>query len=253
MNCVKLRVLNPHKERRVRQVEEFSIGGVLKATFQVFGKNLVPFILLGLVIVVPTFLVTIWIFGQVSPLAAILVSTLIVTLAATLMQAAYVHLVFHTLREAQSSLLDILTQAGRTIHYAIFTSIVASLIIGLGLLLLIVPGIIFAVMFWLAVPVSVIERKSPIAALKRSAQLAQGHKWKILGILTLFALFNFIIGLIAGQDADLNQIANPFTSLSSWISWIIGVLLAVAAGVAYYDLRFLKEDMDSEAIGEVFE
>ena len=237
----------------MRQVEEFSIGGVFKATFQVFGKNLVPFILLGLVIIVPTFLVTIWVFGQVSPLVALLISSLIGLLAGALMQAAYVHGVFHTLREAQPSLLDILTEAGRTIHYAIFTSILASLIIGLGFLLFIVPGIIFASMFWLAVPASVLERKSPIAALKRSAQLAHGHKWKILGILALFGLISFIIGLVTGQDADLNQITNPFTTISSWISWIIGVLAGVAAGVAYYDLRFLKEDMESEAIGEVFD
>jgi uncharacterized membrane protein len=75
-------------------------------------------------------------------------------------------------------------------------SLLFSLAVGVGLVLLIVPGIIFGLMFMFA-PFIVIERElGPIDALNASNQLTRGHKWQLLGLVLLLVLIN-LLGLMA--------------------------------------------------------
>ena len=75
-------------------------------------------------------------------------------------------------------------------------SLLFSLAVGIGLVLLIVPGIIFGLMFMFA-PFIVIEREvGPIDAMNASNQLTRGHKWQLLGLVLLLVLIN-LLGLMA--------------------------------------------------------
>jgi len=75
-------------------------------------------------------------------------------------------------------------------------SILVALVIGVGLILLIVPGIIFALMFMFS-PFIVIERElGPIDAMSESSRITRGHKWPLLGLLVLLILIN-VLGLLA--------------------------------------------------------
>jgi uncharacterized membrane protein len=75
-------------------------------------------------------------------------------------------------------------------------SLLFSLAVGVGLVLLIVPGVIFGLMFMFA-PFIVIERElGPIDALNASNQLTRGHKWQLLGLVLLLVLIN-LLGLMA--------------------------------------------------------
>lgn len=74
--------------------------------------------------------------------------------------------------------------------------ILVVLVIAAGLVLLIVPGIIFALMFMFA-PFIVIEREvGPIDAMKESHRITRGHKWPLLGLVALLVLIN-LLGLLA--------------------------------------------------------
>jgi uncharacterized membrane protein len=74
--------------------------------------------------------------------------------------------------------------------------ILVALVIGIGLILLIVPGIIFALMFMFA-PFIVIERElGPIDAMSESSRITRGHRWPLLGLLGLLILIN-VAGLLA--------------------------------------------------------
>lgn len=75
-------------------------------------------------------------------------------------------------------------------------SILLALAVAAGLILLIVPGVIFALMFMFA-PFIVIERElGPIDALKESNRVTRGHKWTLLGLVGLLILIN-ILGVLA--------------------------------------------------------
>ena len=75
-------------------------------------------------------------------------------------------------------------------------SILLGLAIAIGFILLIVPGIIFSLMF-LFTTFIVIERElGPIEAMKESNRITRGHKWPLLGFVLVLTLIN-LLGLLA--------------------------------------------------------
>jgi hypothetical protein len=71
-----------------------------------------------------------------------------------------------------------------------------------GALLLVIPGICLTVMWSVCVPVIVIERTGPLAALGRSRQLIRGHGWGVFGRLVALALMESLAS--AGLRAALS-------------------------------------------------
>ena len=74
-------------------------------------------------------------------------------------------------------------------------SLLLLVIIGLGLILLIVPGVILAMVFFTAGYLVVDRRINPIQALKESARLTKGNRWKLF-LLSLTMAGLMIIGMI---------------------------------------------------------
>jgi hypothetical protein len=66
-----------------------------------------------------------------------------------------------------------------------------------GMVLLLVPGIILALMWVLAVPVLVIERTGIVEAFGRSRVLTKGHRWTLLGLMVGYALIVFALEWLA--------------------------------------------------------
>ena len=222
-------------------------------TFRVLGKNLIPFMILGLVIAVPTLWIEYSMEQTLSGNTFLLVSWPVESLSIALMQAVYAYGVFHTLRGGKASTLGTLVQASRAFPLALLASLLATLVIGLATLMLIIPGIVLAVILWLAVPVAAIEKKRPWAALERSGDLTDGHRWKLFGLLVLFLVSAFAAANLIPQTPYQQPVLGHFTQPSIWVDWALEAIAAVAVGVTYYDLRFIKDDMDSESLGEVFQ
>ena len=75
-------------------------------------------------------------------------------------------------------------------------SILLTLAIVIGFLLLIVPGIIFGPMF-MSTTFIVIERElGPIDAMNESHRITRGHKWQLFGFVLVLLLIN-VLGLLA--------------------------------------------------------
>ena len=75
-------------------------------------------------------------------------------------------------------------------------SVVVGLAIGAGFILLIVPGIIFALMFMFTTFIVVDREAGPIEAMKESKRITYGYKWPLLGFALVLALIN-LLGLLA--------------------------------------------------------
>jgi uncharacterized membrane protein len=75
-------------------------------------------------------------------------------------------------------------------------SILLGLAVGLGFLLLIVPGIIFALMFMFTTFIVIDRELGPIEAMKESNRMARGHKWSLLGFMLVLVLIN-LLGVLA--------------------------------------------------------
>jgi hypothetical protein len=104
----------------------------------------------------------------------------------------------------------------------------AGIYIGLGLLL-IVPGLYFAVKFALTDEIATLETQSAARALSRSGELVRGHRWKIIGVslLSMAVVFGFQVvgGFLLG-------FADEFMAGSSAV-WLVATLVDCLNDVTY--------------------
>ena len=129
----------------------------------------------------------------------------------------------------------------------------AGLLIGLGLLLLIVPGLIAAAWTAVAQPVVAIEQATGGEALGRSRALARGHFGHIIVTMVLafvIVLIAYMSGALAigilAELLGLGDRAGQFLAQLLFIPFY--PVLAVATTLLYYDLRVRNEGADLEAM-----
>jgi uncharacterized membrane protein len=76
------------------------------------------------------------------------------------------------------------------------TSILLALAVAIGFVLLIVPGIIFGLMFMFATFIVIERELGPIDALSESHRITRGYKWPLFGFVLLLLLIN-VLGVLA--------------------------------------------------------
>jgi len=67
--------------------------------------------------------------------------------------------------------------------------------VGVGIVLLVIPGVYFLIALWMAVPVLVLESTGPVDAIKSSLRLVRGHWWRTFAIflVTIAIYFVFVV------------------------------------------------------------
>ena|SRR5271165_606406 len=121
-----------------------------------------------------------------------------------------------------------------------------------GLFLLVVPGVILWCMFYVAIPVCVVERLGPFASLGRSSDLTQGYRWRIFGL----SIFLLLIGFVnVGLQKVLNMAVGgiPATVGVASLQVVFSAFGLIVCSVAYHDLRVAKEGIDIEQLASVFD
>ncbi len=127
----------------------------------------------------------------------------------------------------------------------------AALAMTAGFVLLIIPGIIVAVMLYVAIPVAVIEQPGVIQSLRRSVDLTKNYRWHLFGTLLVLGL------LQGGIDAAWSAIPAMGPAIDLPIAILIqaffSALYAVLTAVAYLSLRYVKEGVDIDQVAAVFD
>ncbi len=120
---------------------------------------------------------------------------------------------------------------------AIGVALLSALAIFGAMMALIIPGLIVALMLYVAIPVAIVERLGVTASLRRSRELTNGHKSTLLGIVLITTIVVMGISELGNRllGPDLRAVAIVV------VSALAGSLSAVMAAVAYTDLRHLKE------------
>jgi len=88
----------------------------------------------------------------------------------------------------------------------LWISILIGLIVALGFILLIIPGIIFAVWYSFSTYILVAEDRKGIDALKRSKEVVRGFWWKVLWRYIVLGLFIFVITLPIGMLTSIGML-----------------------------------------------
>jgi hypothetical protein len=115
-------------------------------------------------------------------------------------------------------------------------SILSGIAIGIGFLLLIVPGLFLLTIWSLIVPVIVLEDVGALASFGRSRELVRGHGWNVFGIIVLTFLILLVFGIVLGIVlAFLSESVRNF--VSNVVSGsVTAPLIALTWTLLYYRL-----------------
>jgi hypothetical protein len=128
----------------------------------------------------------------------------------------------------------------------VVVAILVSLVILGGLILLVIPGLIFAVMLSVAIPALVIEGKKGTEALSRSWQLVKGHFWHVVGVVIVAAIITGIVNAVfSAIGGDNFFLAWIFDSIGFIITTPFAALVSV---LLYIDLRARAEALTGDGL-----
>jgi hypothetical protein len=233
--------------------EPIRFGRILQQAMLVLRANFIQFYLVGLAVGIPT-LVLSYVMPPDSPFTT---SGIVESILAQVATAAITYGSFKYLRRQSTNAWNCLQYAGQKFGRIVGLAIVSGLLIFIGMLLLIVPGLVLATMFAVAMPVLLIEDLSISDCLKRSAALTLGYRWQVFGlvVLTTGVLLGgtFLLGAILVL-ADMVDDGFGALDIVLWL-WT-GLYYAVAAVIAatlYYRLREVKEGLGLDQLAAVFD
>jgi hypothetical protein len=232
----------------------FSAGTVLSRGFSVWIGNLPLFCGVSLLCYLPLLLIPTPDPTNLTSVALrVFVAMALQSIIRAVVSGMVVRGVFEQLRGNRASLGDSVQVAIRGLWRILGTTFGASIIITLFSILLVVPGLMKACSYYVAIPVAVVEGTGVSESLSRSRKLAEGYRWHIFGIFLVSVILAMAFGGAAG--VVFKGTSGPLQTLLVSVipSGIVGSLAAVFSGVAYYQLRVAKEGIDIEQLAAVFD
>ncbi len=130
--------------------------------------------------------------------------------------------------------------------------------VGLGLILLLVPGLILGVMWSASIPALVEEDASVLGAFGRSRALTKGARWTIFFVIILVLLMTWLVSGLAAVPALMAGIrttdtAHPFVMLLSVVTNTISTAIwASILTSLYFALRDWKDGPRTDRLVDVF-
>jgi|SRR5215470_1588136 len=179
--------------------------------------------------------------------------------AATVVAVSQLHL------GRPTSVSDAYSRVKSRIVRVVFLTFLIGIGVGVGTLFLVIPGIIFTMMWSLAVPVAVLEDQGIRDAISRSTELTKGSRWRIFVIWILFIVLSMAIafliewpvGLVAGM-MGAKAVSSPGLQIASAIAdfiaqCLVGPLATIGFSLLYYDQRVRKEAFDLQHMMETLD
>ncbi|HTG47626.1 MAG TPA: hypothetical protein VK646_08220 [Actinomycetota bacterium] len=128
----------------------------------------------------------------------------------------------------------------------LWISILVGLVVGIGFILLIIPGIIFLTMLAVTIPALIVEDQRGTAAMGRSWNLVKGHFWHVLGTIVVAAIITSVVGAILGLLGGSNWFLQwIFGSIAQIITAPFAALVTV---LLYVDLRVRGEQLTGDRL-----
>ena len=249
-----------------RLARPMDLGAILDGAFSLYRRNFVVLVGAFGILLVPIALLAIAIGG-----AAIFLLPPVATLVTPAIGALAVADVAVGIRP---TIGGIWSRMARILPALLLTELITLFAVGLGTLLLVIPGILFYVWFSLSAQAVAMENFRYFSALGRSRRLVKGSWWRVFGILIVIGLVvgiasnlveTFVLALLGAlgigsgvsvlaPSSGTAHLASISRLLAATISTVlVGPVSALASALLYFDLRLRKEGTDIAAAVDALE
>jgi hypothetical protein len=249
--------------------QPLGVGGVVRTAFELYAKQAVNLWTIVALIVVPAQAI-VWLITRLSlnggttfalngtvytsnSIAASEIAIIVLGfLSGVLSIGALLRCLLDTYTGHPTGWRQSLAFAAERLGPLIWLALLTGVLLTIGFILFVIPGIYLVVAWIVAVPVLMYEGHGGWGALKRSRELTSGHWWSTFGALLLGLLCiigaSIIVGAILGSIANSSSV-NVILVLSA-VSRILSAIitypiLAAISAVLYADLRGRKEQIDT--------
>lgn len=173
------------------------VGKVISDAFGIYSANLGVLVATSLGVAIVFGIVI----GLLNDAGGALMQILawIVQLIGTALYTGFVVRLVQDVRDGRRDMTvgELFSAATPAIGALIVWSILSGIAIGIGFLLLIIPGLILMTIWAVGAPAIVAEDCGPIEAFGRSYELVRGQAWTVFGVLVVVFLIMFVASLIA--------------------------------------------------------
>ena len=240
------------------QLEPLSVGKLLDVAFGLYRALFVPLLVVTLVTAAVPLAISLYIEaagGMYGHLPLTFGNLLLNMVLGSIGTAAATLIVAESYLGRALSAGEAFRRAAPFLGRIIGAAVMSTLLMGLGFMLLLIPGIIVAVGLSVTTPALVVEDIDAASiAMSRSWSLTSGHRWRIFSALgaVLFLMYIPVValggfaatrltpgGLPGGEELATNAVASLLVAL-------VQPLFYCVLTVVYYDLRVRKEAYDLE-------
>lgn len=127
--------------------------------------------------------------------------------------------------------------------------------LGVGFLLLVIPGLILWLTWFVVLPVMVGEGRGIFDCFGRSAELLRGMRWRLL-LLMVIAVFAWVVAsaLVQGIALAIGGAQNLWlvAGIQAVFATLVGVVTTTGTAAVYHEVRSAKEGMGSHDLEAVF-
>jgi len=256
----------------------FRFGNVVGRGFATLYGNAVTFATIAVLLMVPYAGVSVLqATGNLArgTIASVFLEVIAGFVLPQLLTAAVVHGTFQDMRGQRAGVSDAVANGFQIILPVVGTGIVT----GLGVLLSAAPAFLVAqvnigglqvllalgllafpffvlIVFFVAIPACVIERRGVGHSVRRSVELTKGERWRVLAVMAIVWLVGVGVLLVttalayAGTQTGSVLFPPVLLSLAAGFYYALN---AVMATVTYHDLRVAKEGVGTDEIARVFD
>jgi hypothetical protein len=243
---------------------EFSVGQVFSRAWTILSGNVTKFLPLTAILALPDLIGLIPgvsdgtavrnAVPNLTPgaILAIVASVIVWIVLNVVTQATVLYGSFQAMRNRPVEIGESFKKGLARLVPIIGLSICLGLAVGLGFMLLIVPGIILYSMLFVALPACVVEGLGPFQSMGRSRTLTKGHRWKIFGIWIVLAIVGGVLGSVITTVLSVGGLVLSVIGQMLWDA-LMGAYQSIVVAVMYHDLRVAKEGVDIDHIASVFD
>ena len=132
------------------------------------------------------------------------------------------------LEEPENGFMRAIKQARGRVLPLIVYGLVSTIVIVIGYLLLIVPGVLFTIWFGLGMYIVVLENQGPIAALGLSKKYVKKDVWWYIGKVLAWAVLYIVVMMVVEM---------VFDQVAPVIMFVVGILGQIYGYLVYKSLR----------------